>query len=81
MCMKRNLESGEYGSGSEALAAIYHDFLLVMDNCKLYNDEDSEVTEEAARIMGQIPEAFASACLAATGEEPKTKKKKKKKRG
>jgi hypothetical protein len=34
------------------------------DNCYAYNDEFSEVTEEAARLFGLLPEAFAEAAVA-----------------
>lgn len=60
--MMKKVNSGEYGSGSEAAVAFYEDLLLVFDNCRLYNDDDSEVTEEAARILGYLPETYASAC-------------------
>lgn len=59
--MRQKVETGKYGSGSDAATALYTDFLLVFDNCSLYNPEDSEVAEEAARVLGLLPEAFASA--------------------
>ena len=60
--MMKKVNSGEYGNGSEAAAAFYEDLLLVFDNCRQYNDDDSEVTEEAGRILGYLPETYASAC-------------------
>jgi hypothetical protein len=60
--MKKKISSGEYGKGSAAAAALYDDFLLVFNNCSLYNPEDSEVAEEAARILALLPETYASAC-------------------
>jgi len=74
--MRSKLESGAYGKGSKALSGLYSDFLLVMDNCALYNEEDSDVVKEAARIMSLLPEVFASAC-AAVSEKIKKKKRKK----
>jgi bromodomain-containing protein 7 len=61
--MKEKVANGVYGTGSEAATLLYEDFLLVFDNCNLFNSDDSEVTEEAARILGHLPEAYASACL------------------
>jgi Bromodomain len=61
--MKDKLAKGVYGNGSEAASALYEDFVLVFDNCILFNSEDSEVTREASRILGHLPESFASACL------------------
>jgi len=64
--MKEKVEEGLYGTkGSMAAAALYRDFLLVFDNCRLYNTDDSEVTEEAARILALLPEAYVSSCMAA----------------
>jgi hypothetical protein len=63
--MKEKVEEGLYGDGSGAASALYADFLLVFDNCRLYNDEDSDVTEEAARILALVPEAYVSSCAAA----------------
>jgi Bromodomain len=63
--MKEKVEEGLYGSGSSATAALYRDFLLVFDNCRLYNTDESEVTEEASRILALVPEAYASSCAAA----------------
>jgi hypothetical protein len=36
---------------------------LLFDNCRLYNPEDGEVVEEAARVLGLLPETYVSACL------------------
>jgi hypothetical protein len=63
--MKEKVEEGLYGDGSAAAAALYGDFLLVFDNCRLYNDDDSDVTAEAARILALVPEAYVSSCAAA----------------
>lgn len=61
--MRRKAETKEYGVGSEAAAAFFDDFLLVFDNCRLFNTDDSEVTEEATRLLGLLPEAFVAACI------------------
>lgn len=63
--MRKKIQNGVYGSGSSAAAAFYSDFLLVFDNCRLYNTDDSDVTDEAARILGLLPEAYVAACLSA----------------
>lgn len=61
--MRTKVRKGEYGTGSEAAAAFYQDFRLVFDNCYLYNDEGNEVTEEASRILGLLPETYVAACV------------------
>lgn len=62
--MNSKLESGTYGEGSDAASKLYADYLLMFDNCRLYNEDDGEVTEEAARIMALVPEMYAGACAA-----------------
>jgi Bromodomain len=64
--MRKKIEGREYGRGSEAAAAFYEDFVLLFDNCRLYNPEDGEVVEEAARVLGLLPEAYVGACIKAT---------------
>jgi len=61
--MKKKLDDGSYGSGSKAMGAMYRDFLLVFENCALYN-EDGDVLEEAARLFGILPLTFATSCVA-----------------
>jgi Bromodomain len=61
--MRKKIRQGKYGVGSKAVAALYHDFLLVFDNCFLYNSDESEVTEEASRMFGLLPEAYVSSCV------------------
>jgi hypothetical protein len=63
--MREKANNGEYGTGSAAAGRLYHDFLLVFDNCLLYNDEDGEVVEEAARMFGLVHEAYVGACAGA----------------
>lgn len=64
--MMTKVDKKDYGRGDTAAAALYEDFLLVFDNCRLYNPEDSEVAEEAARILALLPESFAAACVTAS---------------
>lgn len=74
--MRKKIDEGAYGAGSVGTAELYHDFLLVFDNCFMYNDEGGEVVEEASRLFGLAPEAFASACSAVTGKRKNPKKRK-----
>ncbi len=60
--MGKKVESGAYGEGTEAASKLFSDFLLMFDNCRLYNEDDGEVTEEAARIMAIVPELYGSVC-------------------
>merc|ERR1711935_499816 len=62
--MNAKVNSGMYGEGREGSAKVYLDFLLMFDNCRLYNEDDGEVTEEAARIMAIVPELYGGACVA-----------------
>ena len=71
--MQEKLEDGSYGEGSNAISNLFHDFLLVFDNCALYNDKGSEVSDEAARLMSLLPEVFANACLSVI-EKKKSKR-------
>jgi len=73
--MRTKITEMTYGTGSEALSAFYHDFLLTMDNCGLYNDKESDVGKEAGRLMALLPEVFAASCLAVGDKKRKTKKK------
>jgi hypothetical protein len=60
--MMTKADKRAYGR-ADAAAALYEDFLLVFDNCRLYNPDDSEVAEEAARILALLPESYAAACV------------------
>ena len=62
--MSSKVQKGTYGEGSEAAGKLYEDFLLMFDNCRLYNEDDGEVTEEAARIMSLVPELYGGCCAA-----------------
>ena len=69
--MKNKIEEGIYGSGSRAAAAFYEDFLLVFENCFLYNDDEGDVVEEAARLFALLPETYALACTAIASKKNK----------
>mmetsp|Transcript_1524 Transcript_1524/g.2023 ORF Transcript_1524/g.2023 Transcript_1524/m.2023 type:complete len:2660 (+) Transcript_1524:292-8271(+) len=56
------IEEGMYSSGSKGANELYKDFLLVMDNCALYNKGNDEVVGETARLLGLLPIAYAEAC-------------------
>ena len=60
--MKSKVDKGEYGEGNEAAAKFYDDFSLMFENCSLYNDDEGEVIEEAARLFALVPETYAQAC-------------------
>jgi hypothetical protein len=62
--IRKKVEKGAYGKGDDAVSAFYQDFLLVFDNCRLYNSDEGEITEEAARILGHLSEAYVSSCIA-----------------
>ena len=62
--MREKIETKNYGAPAEAFKNLYEDFLLVFDNCYAYNDIDGEVVEEAARVFGLLPTAFAEAAQA-----------------
>jgi hypothetical protein len=61
--MREKIKNGEYGIGSQAASAFFKDFRQVFDNCYLYNDEGSDVTEEATRVLGFLPETYVAACI------------------
>jgi len=70
--MREKVQKGKYGKTSNsAAAAFYSDFMLVFDNCRLYNTDDSEVTEEAARVLALLPETYVTACAAASSKRSK----------
>jgi len=71
LAIKAKVESGSYGTGSEASRSFYDDFLLMFDNCALYNDDDGEVIEEATRIFGLLPETYALVCESVLRKYPK----------
>ena len=72
--MKQKIESGTYGKGTAAMVGLYNDFLLVFDNCALYNDEDGDVGVEAARLLGLLPETFVGVCVSAAAKKEKKPK-------
>jgi hypothetical protein len=60
--IKLKVENGEYGEGSDAAEKLYDDMLLMFENCCMYNEDDGEVMEEAARIFSLVPETYAAVC-------------------
>ena len=66
--MRCKLEKGKYKAGSKGIMGVYHDFLLVMDNCALYNENNEQVLNEAGRLLSLLPETFAVACVAVAGK-------------
>lgn len=69
--MKLKIEKSSYGDGTKAVGRFYADILLMFDNCRLYNDDDGEVTEEAARILAFVPEIYGGACAAILKKQKK----------
>ena len=69
--LKSKIEKGEYGDGPEAAIKLYEDYLLMFDNCNLYNDDDGEVIEEAARLFALVPETYAAACASVLKKQNK----------
>ena len=69
--MNSKVEKGGYGEGTKGASKLYSDFLLMFDNCRLYNEDDGEVTEEAARIMALVPELYGGACAVTLKKQKK----------
>jgi hypothetical protein len=63
--MMHKVEDGRYPPESKGITDIYKDFLLVMDNCALYNDDNDQILGETARLLRTLPIAFAEACAKA----------------
>ena len=63
--MMHKVEDGRYSAESKGITDIYKDFLLVMDNCALYNDDNDQILGETARLLRTLPIAFAEACAKA----------------
>jgi Bromodomain len=60
--MRKKVKTGKYGEGNKAVSLLYQDFLLVFDNCHRFNSDESDVTREASRMFGLLPEAYVAAC-------------------
>jgi hypothetical protein len=69
--MKSKVEKGKYGEGKNAAARFFKDILLMFDNCRLYNDDDGEVIDEAARIFALVPELYGEACASILKKQQK----------
>lgn len=61
--MSKKVKNKEYGSAAVAAAGLYDDFKQVFDNCLLYNDEDSDVTSHATKVLSLLPETYVAACV------------------
>jgi len=60
--MLSKVEEGNYGTGSDAAAKLYEDFLLVFDNCNTFNDGEGDVFNEAISALKALPLTFAKSC-------------------
>jgi len=69
--MRDKLDAGDYGEGDKAAAKFYKDFKLMFENCAAYNDEDGEVLEEASRLLGLVPETYATHCASVLKKQKK----------
>jgi hypothetical protein len=69
--IKSKVEKGKYGEGKNPAARFFKDILLMFDNCRLYNDDDGEVIDEAARIFALVPELYGEACASILKKQQK----------
>lgn len=53
------LKDGNYYRNKEML---YRDLMLMVDNCKLFNQEDSEYHLTAIKLQNEICELFPDVC-------------------
>ncbi len=60
--MMHKIEDGKYDVKSSGMSDFYHDFLLVMDNCALYNEDNDVILREAARLLGVLPTIYGEVC-------------------
>jgi len=60
--IKEKIESGDY-DGDDGISVVFDDFLLVLDNCALYNEDNDVILTEAGRLLSLLPETFAKACV------------------
>lgn len=65
--MLTKLGKGMYGKND--LSRVYEDFLLVLDNCSLYNEGHDEILAEATRLLSILPETYAKACAAVSQQK------------
>jgi hypothetical protein len=77
--MKTKLNNGEYGEGTEGASKLYADYLLMFDNCKLYNGVNTYVTILAAELMTLLPGIYKRAVKRNRESESSLSKKKSKK--
>ena len=72
--MKAKVDDKAYGVGSSAAEALYKDFVLVFQNCALFNGDEGEVIQEASRVLSLLPETFSSACVNAANNSSKKRR-------
>jgi len=63
--MMHKVEDGKYELNANGMSDLYDDFLLIMDNCKLYNEDNDIILREAARVLGVLPTVYTEACAKA----------------
>lgn len=61
----QKIAGGQY-NGPSATSQLFADLILMFDNCALYNEGNSEIMNEASKLLALVPEAFAEACIAAS---------------
>jgi hypothetical protein len=72
LTMREKVEKGDYGEGSKAAAKLCRDFGLMFENCALYNDDEGEVLEEAARLFALVSETYAAQCSSVLKKQKKS---------
>ena len=75
--MRTKLNNGDYGKGTEGAFKLYTGFLLMFDNCCLYNN-NGWIIKEGARFMAFSPKIYDSSRKTVVAKE-KVKKKSRKK--
>lgn len=57
--MLKKVDQGDYDSDPKGM---YVDFMLIMKNCALYNDDNEDILGEAARLLVMLPLVYSEAC-------------------
>jgi len=78
--METKLNNGEYGEGTEGASKLYADYLLMFDNCKLYNGVNATRTILAAELMALLPGIYKRAVESNRESESSLSNSKKRKR-
>jgi len=66
--IKSKLQAQFYSPGDVGVEQVWNDVLLVLEHVALYNLPTSEIANQAAIIMEEIPMLYCMSCLARTGE-------------